>query len=72
MRIDSALSTSAKFGTRAQPGLFFPLGFQPSRVVANEAVTFCSRLVSSGWYPPGWYPYHGQRPHRSERHQARP
>src|SRR5580693_102465 len=39
MRIDSALSTSAKFGTRAQPSLFFPLGFQPSRAVANGAVT---------------------------------
>ena len=39
MRIDSALSTSAKFGTSDQPSLFLALGFQPSRAVANGAVT---------------------------------
>src|SRR6266851_2906337 len=50
MRIDSALSTSAKFGTRAQPSLFFPLGFQPSNAVANDAVTF---PLPAGIHPAG-------------------
>jgi hypothetical protein len=39
IRIDSALSTSAKLGTKGQPSLFLPLGFQPSRSDANAAVT---------------------------------
>src|ERR1022692_396084 len=38
IRIDSALSTSAKFGTNGQPILFCLLGFHPSKEVANGAV----------------------------------
>src|SRR5258708_23615287 len=36
--MDSALSTSAKFGTSGQSSLFLVLDFQPSSSVANGAV----------------------------------
>src|SRR5689334_19349908 len=59
MRTDSILSTSAKFGTSAQPSLFgLALGFQPSKSVAKDAVTFptpaqpgrtAGRLTVAGW-----------------------
>src|ERR1043165_6991796 len=38
IRIDSGLSTSAKFGTSGQRSLFFVLAFQPSRKRENGAV----------------------------------
>src|SRR6185437_7437573 len=60
MRTDSILSTSAKFGTSAQPSLFcLALGFQPSKSVAKDAVTFptpaqsgrtAGRLTVAGWH----------------------
>jgi hypothetical protein len=59
IRIDSALSTSAKFGTIGQSSSFFVLGRKPIREVANGAVmaadspSACALFTIFGAFPGG-------------------